>query len=166
MKNLKIHFLLLFAVSLFSCSSSNDEDDLITNVSETFSVDISSVGSFTATSISAQINSSLTFMTIVASDNNGRTITLEIGRLGSGAPVLTEGSYSFNIDNIVNGIVKYEANNIVYNTDFGFDREIVITNIDMNSKVVSGSFSGSVINFAVDRDFTLSNGRFRNISFD
>ena len=161
MKIIKTLFTIFCTIVLLSCQNGGEGIDGVSNTP--FSVNIDNEN-FTSNTISGILNNSRTMMTISASQN-GKSFILTIGNNQSGAEQLALGSYSSDINGFDNASISYSTNNTTYITEFGFDREIIITAIDFEERKISGTFNGTVVNFGVDSSFSISNGSFENVSF-
>lgn len=118
---------------------------------------------FLPTSVpSAQMSNSGRFIIINAVNTvSDQTITLSIGDSSGSGPELETGAYP-----IASGgtSITYFANNSSYmSSDNG---QIVITELDTDSRTISGTFEGNVSgSFGSTGTFTFSNGEFTDIPY-
>lgn len=154
-------FLLLVTTVILSCSSTDVEPIVLTE--ESFSVELSNMGLFGTTNITAEANSDRTFLKIRAVLRNQRFI-VEIGSESPDTPVLSEGFYSVNADGELVARLIYQNDLEEARTELGFFRSIEITSIDFESGIVSGTFLG-LLSKENNDTIEATNGNFIGVFF-
>jgi hypothetical protein len=156
----KLLLLLLISITI-SCSSSDVEPIILTE--ESFAVELSDVGFFGTNNITAQANASRTFLRVQAVYRE-QSFVLEIGNSSPNAPVLSVGTYSVNAHGELVARMFYQDGEEMSRTESGLFRSVEITQIDLDSGIVSGIFSG----FLSDENNQIleaTNGQFIGVFF-
>lgn len=154
-------FLLLLTVVTISCSSSDVETIVLTE--ESFAVELSDVGFFGTNNITAEVNDNHTFLRVRAVLRE-RAFVLEVGSESAEAPVLSTGIYSVNAEGELVAHLSFENDSEESKTESGLFRSIEITQIDLESGIVSGLFSG-FLSDENDQTIEATNGKFIGVFF-
>jgi hypothetical protein len=146
---------------MLSCSSTDVEPIILTE--EAFSVELSEVGFFGTNSITAEVNTERTFLRIRAVYRE-QAFELEIGSQSINAPILSEGIYGVNASGELIAQMIYQDGDQEIRTKSGSFRSVEITQIDFESGIVSGIFSG-FLSGENNHTIAATNGSFIGVFF-
>ena len=165
----KLNLLLIGILFLLLTNCNSDDDGTTQTTLSGFQAIIDTeIVNFTYTG-GASMNSNGRHLSIEGIDSEGNQISIFIGETDMNAPILTEGTYTANSNNLVSFAI--DASNTFPNTQIfviGGNNgcgEIIIESLDTDSNIVTVKFSG-IADDSNGNTLTFSDGIAENITFE